>query len=283
MGTERPSARNKSSKGNELYILADPIDTSEKIVIDIEQITDFCFCPEYYQLKNQNSDEINFKALYDKSLHNTFYAYLRSLQNDTLVHTLEFLKYIWGKEWIKYKTTKDILITPSAFKRDNYELKRKNGIDAIYAFDEIMLAEKQCPIIIGHKYEYEILPNVVLTGTFEYVREITINAGNKIIQLVKFLSETNNYDTMMQKRHDLQLIAASYVFSKLFNVNYFQSIIIDVMKKKSIVNHFTDKDYKLLLRTIHDTIICIQNNINCISPSRHCFHCEYRNICDSTI
>ena len=139
MGIKPMLQRNKSnSKTDNLYILNEPIDLfGDKLVIDIKDVVDFCFCPYYYNIKYKLKDETNIRQLYDKSLHNTFYAYLRSLQEDKLNNTLEFLKYRWGKEWIKYKNAKDILITPSSFQRDSIENKRKQGIDAIFNFNDM--------------------------------------------------------------------------------------------------------------------------------------------------
>lgn len=286
MATTRRSIR-RSVKTREriddLYVLTKPLNREHKIVLDIKDIISFCFCPFYQDLRNSVDNEVNYKELYDRSLHNTFYAYLRSLQEGGLDGTLKTLKYYWGKEWIRYKTTKDILVAPSSVHRDYYENGRRKGINAIYNFDEIMSDQRQLPIIIGHKYEYEILPDIILTGTFEYVRELTLDDETKIIQLVKFISESNRFSTNIAKENDLELIAASYVFDKLFQTPYFQSVSIDIMAKKMMTCNYNKNDYNLLLNTIKSVVICMQNNIKCISPDQRCFHCEYRNICKNLI
>lgn len=268
-----------------LYILAKPLNTENKIIIDIQDVIDFCFCNEYYKLKNADKNEINLRNLYDKALHQTFYAYLIALQEDRLDSTLEFLKYRWGKEWIKYKSIKNLFITQSSSKYDQYEHKRKRGIDAIFKFNE-MMADDQCPIIIGHKYQIEILPNIILTGTFEYVRELTIKnkkKSKKVMQVIKFASTTNRFKTNIAREHDIELIAMSYAFKQMFNVENFQTVYMDIDTKKTTITSFGEKDYQLLKQTIKNTIICMQNNINCISPDIRCFHCEYRNICTNKL
>ena len=106
--------------------------------IDIKDVSDFCWCPAYYDIKRRSEDECNLKEAYDQSLHKCFYSYLRALQNDTLKNTIEFLKYKWGKEWIDKKTNSEIALTPSSAKRDSYESKRKAGIDAIITFDKFL-------------------------------------------------------------------------------------------------------------------------------------------------
>lgn len=268
-------------KLNELYVATTPLDVSNKVIIDIQDVVDFAFCPFYYDLKNNNPNEVNRKVLYDKSLHKTFYAYLIALQEDKLESTLEFLKYKWGKEWVKYKykNTRDFVITCSSYQNDTYENLRKKGIDAIFKFNDLMLKEKQYPIIIGHKYQIEILPNIILTGTFEYIRELTINEDQKVIQVVKFISENNRFNTTMSKKHSLELIAMSYAFKELFDVEYFQVVSMEIETKRILVETYTNKDYNLLKNTIKSVVMSIQNNIKCVSPDKRCFHCEYRNIC----
>lgn len=273
---------------DDLYIATSPLDINNKIIIDIKDIKDFCFCPYYYYLKRENPNEKNIKELYNDSLHKTFYAYLLALQENRLERTLEFLKYQWGKEWIRYKNKKDIIassttgyirVTKSAYIRDTYELLRKKGIEAIFKFDEIMLKDRQFPIIIGHKYQIEILPNIILTGTYEYVRELTVK-DQKIIQIIKFFSQSNRFSsTNISRKFDIELIAMSYAFKETFNAKYFQVVAIDVDTKKTFINTYSDKEYNLLKETIKNVVICLQNNIKYISPDKQCYHCEYRNIC----
>jgi hypothetical protein len=272
------SKKRSDNQFNELYVATKPLEIDNKLMIDITDIKDFSFCPYYYYLKNRNANEINLSNLYDKAIHKTFYAYLLALQEDKLESTLEFLKYQWGKEWIKYRKVKTLIITISSINRDYHENLRKKGIDAIFNFDEIMSKEKQFPIIIGHKYQIEIIPNVILTGTYEYVREVTIG-DKKVIQLVKFVTRPNRFDTNIAKLYDLELIAMSYAFKETFKVDYFQVVSIDIEQKKTLVNTYSDKEYKLLKETIKNVVICLQNNIQCISPNRQCFHCNYRNVC----
>lgn len=263
---------------DKLYLATAPLDISNKVVIDITDVKDFAFCPSYYELKNRNPNEINSKVLYDQSLHKTIYAYLLALQEDRLDSTLEFLKYRWGKEWIKYQNTKDILVTRSSIWTDTYEKLRRKGIDAIFKFNEIMLKDKQCPIIIGHKYQIEILPNIILTGTYEYIRELTVKE-QKIIQVVKFITTPDNFDTNIAKKFNIELIAMAYAFKETFNVDYFQVVSINVDTKRMLITSYTDKEYNLLKQSIKSTVLSIQNNIKCISPNKQCYHCEYRNVC----
>jgi hypothetical protein len=280
--TSSEDNRNKKKSEQQidgLYVLTEPIDTYNKIVIDINEVTDFSFCPSYYEFKNSNKNEINLRTLYDKALHKTIYSYLLALQENRLENTLEFLKYKWGKEWINYKNIKELLITISSYEHDTYEKKRKKGIDAIFKFNDIMLKERQFPIIIGHKYQVEILPNIVLTGTLEYVRELTLDNGQKVIQVVKFSPEPNRFYTNMAKLYSLDLISMSYAFNEIFNVDYFQSVFVDIESKKVTTNVYNKSNYDLLKKTVKSTVMCLQNGIKCVSPDYRCYCCEYRTHC----
>lgn len=289
----RLQTNQKNNKTNNLYILTEPLNISNKLIIDIKDIMDFCFCNRYYDYKydGTNNNKINFKELYDVSLHKTFYMYLRALQKDKLENTLELLKYTWGKEWIKFKKTKEIMLMNSYYKvnkssyiADTYEERRKKGIDAIFNFNEVMAKDKQFPIIIGHKYEIEILPNIILTGNIEYVREYTDQNNNKSIQLMKFISEpTKRYTGDMVYKYSLDLIASSYALKTLFNVKDFQSIAFTVSDKKVYPNIFSDKEYNILKDTVKNVVTCIQNNIRYISPDNKCMFCEYKEICTKNL
>lgn len=220
------------------------------------------------------------KDLYNLSLHKTFYNYLLALQKDTLKNTLDFLKLEWGKEWIAEKVNKksDLLVTPSAFKQDTWDNRRQTGIKCILNFDDIMMKDKQFPIVVDHRYQIEILPDVILTGKFEYIRELTVN-DNKIVQIVKFVVNENHFTTTNAINKDLSQIAAAYAFNELFEPVYFQNETIDVYNKKRTINIYTERDFNLLKKTINSVIMCLQNNIKCVSPDKKCYHCEYRNEC----
>ncbi len=248
------------------------------IDISIKEVMDFCFCPRYYDLKNADPNESNLKEVYDTTLHKCFYSYLRALQNGTLKNSIEFIKYRWGKEWIKQKTNSELICTPSAHKRDTYDSKRKAGIDAIITFDKIM-NEPQVPIIINKGYSVRVAKSINLTGVWEYIREISINEETKRFQILKIRSENNRFQIDSQIRYDLELTAAALAFKKMFDVDDFDLLFVDIYKKKVSVSNRTQKDFNLLINTVKSVVFSIENNIRCVSPDKRCYHCEYRDIC----
>lgn len=250
----------------------------QEIRISIKEVLDFCWCPKYYELKHRTQNEYNLKEAYDNTLHKVFYAYLLALQNDTLTKGIDFLKYRWGKEWIKQKTNSEILITPSSSKRDTHNSKRKAGIDAIITFDKL-ISTPQYPVIINKDYELKITDNIILTGIWEYVREIEVG-GENIFQVMKFRVENNRFQMTNLMDHDLELTAASLAFMKTFNVSEPpQLVYMDIYKKKLVTSYRTQKDYDLLKQTVISVVKCIKHDIKCISPDKRCYHCEYRDMC----
>lgn len=264
------------------YQLAGQRCTSAVLELNIKDVLDFSWCPKYYELKNNNPNEQNLKEAYDVALHKCFYQYLLALQNDTL-DGLKTLKYRWGKEWIKQKTNSELICTPSAVKRDTYDAKRKAGVDAIITFDKLMNVP-QFPILVNREYSLQITDDIILKGTWEYIREIEID-GRKVIQLMKFRTENNRFQVVGQMNHDLELTAAAMAFSKMFNQNNleFQLVYVDIYKKKMITSYRTAKDFALLKETVTSVAKCIRNNIKCISPDKRCYHCEYRDICTASL
>lgn len=256
-------------------------DQKEILTLNIKDVLDYSWCPKYYELKNNNPNERNLKEAYDIALHKCFYTYLLALQNDTLEDSIKTLKYKWGKEWIKQKTNSEIICTPSALKRDTYDAKRKAGIDAIITFNKLMDVP-QFPIIINKDYSIKITEDIILTGTWEYIREVEIN-NEKAIQLMKFRTENNRFQVLSQMSHDLELTAAALAFHNTFNADDFQLVYVDIYKKKMIPSYRTQKDFDLLKETVISVANCIRNNIKCISPDKKCYHCEYRDMCAASL
>ena len=249
------------------------------LTIDIKDVIDFCWCPKYYDLKKSNPSKKNLKQLYDEALHRCFYSYLLALQNDTLENSIGTLKYKWGKEWVQQKTNSKLICTPSASKRDTYDSKRKAGVEAIITFDQLMNTP-QFPVIINKPYSINI-GDVTLTGNWEYVREIT-QGDKKVFQILKFRVENNRFQMVSQMSHDLELTAAALAFKETFHQEA-QIVYVDIYKHKMIPSVRTDKDFQLLRDTVISVAKCIKHNIRCISPDKRCYHCEYRDLCVSTL
>lgn len=244
--------------------------------LTINDIQDFCFCPRYYLLKKNDTNEYTINQAYDRAVHRCIYEYLYMFQNDAKQISIDVLKRAWGREWIKQKTNSEMICTPSAGKRDTYDIKRKNGINAIFAFDE-MMQEPQFPIIINKPYSIKI-GNVVVNGVWEYIREITRD-GQKAFQIIRFRTESNRFDLKEQMNHDIALTAAYLAFKATFNQDNTELIYMDLYRKTMVPAFRTKNDITLFKETVRSVALSIKNNLQCVSPDKKCFHCEYRDIC----
>ena len=254
-----------------------PLD-AEVIKVNIKDVIDYCRCPQYYQLKKNDPNEYNLKEAYDICLHKCFYAYLVGLQQEDVRNGIDTLKTRWGREWIKQKKNSQIVCTPSSFKRDTYDAKRKAGIDAIFTFYDLMEKDSQFPIVINRQYEIPITSKITLVGTWEYIREVERN-GKNVIQIMKFKTESNKFRTNHQMNHDLELTAAALAFQTMFNPSAFELVYLDIYSKKVVVSHRSEKDFQMLKKTVVSVAKALKNNLQCVSPSQICYHCEYRNTC----
>jgi CRISPR/Cas system-associated exonuclease Cas4 (RecB family) len=79
--------------------------------------------------------------------------------------------------------------------------------------------------------------------------------------------------------HDLELTAAALAFHENFNPKDFELVYVDIYTKRQIVSYRNNKDFEMLKKTVIGVVHCLQNNICCVSPSKVCYHCEYRDVC----
>ena len=254
---------------------------SKEYKIDIQEILDYNYCPVYYKLKHNNSGLENLTQTYDKLLRNCFYSYITSLKNNSSV-SIDYLTKLWGKYWIKDKTLIKLMTTPSASLRDRHNLLRKNGIESLISFHNLMKQGSQYPILINKGYSVKITDNITLTGRWEYIRELHTE-DNSIFQIIKFQHKKDKFQTLMQMRYDLELTAAAYAFESMFTTPSYQVVYANIYKEKMVPSFRDANDFNILKQTVINTIKCIENNIYTISPDTKCFHCTYRNQCENYI
>lgn len=259
------------------------VDNSQgkKYKIDISEILDYNYCPVYYKLKHTDTGSENLSEAYDRILKSCFYSYINSLKNNSNVD-LGYLTKLWGSRWIKNKSLIKLMIAPSASMRDRYDMLRKTGIDSLFSFHNLMKAGNQYPVLINTKYCVPISKTIELTGNIEYLREITDDKGARF-QIIKFQHNKDRFQTIMQMRYDLELTAAACAFEYMFTSKEYEVVYANIYKEKMVPSHRDDKDFNILKQTIINTVKCITNNIYTISPDTKCFHCTYRNQCESYI
>jgi len=252
------------------------------IKISIEEVMDYNYCPMYYKIKHDNPGMENMSEAYDRILKSCFNSYLNQLKGNNVVD-LGYLTKLWGKYWIKDKSMVKLMTTPSSNTRDTYDLLRKNGIDSIISFHELIKIGEQFPILINKGYEVDITKEITLTGKWDYIREFKLDRENSVFQIIKFVHKKDKFQTLMQMRHDIELTAASYAFDKMFTAQNVQVVYANIYKKRMIPSYRDESDTELLKQTITNTVKCINNKIFTICPDVRCYHCTYRNQCEEKI
>ena len=247
------------------------------ITLNIKDIADFCFCPKMYDIKNSKDYNKTLNDAYDESMHNTLYQCLYALQSDNLKYSIDFLKMSWGKAWIKTTKGSDLVLMKSSKKRDLYNSLRITGIESILKFDKNVLSDKQFPVVIDTEYTIDISDTLKVKGTWEYIREIDTADGKKI-QLIRFVTHSNQFFTRIQANYDLMLIGAGIAFKERFS-NDVELIYIDIMSDKVISSVLTDDAIALFYKTCKSVADCLRHNIRCVSHDSKCYHCECRNEC----
>lgn len=258
------------------------VDSSRKeYKIDIQEVLDYNYCPVYYRLVHENPGE-NLSEAYDKLLRSCFYSYINLLKNNSSVD-IGYLTKLWGKHWIKDKSMIKFMTTPSASMRDRHDVLRKSGIDSLISFHNLIKKDSQYPILINKGYSINITNNIILTGKWEYIREIQDENNNSIFQIIKFQHRKDKFQTLMQMRYDLELTAAAYAFESMFTAPEYQVVYANIYKEKMVPSFRSEQDFNILKQTVINTVKCINNNIYTISPDTRCFHCTYRNQCENYI
>lgn len=250
--------------------------------INIEEVMDYNYCSMYYKLKHENPGIENMTETYDRLLRMCFYSYLNLLKNKSSVD-LGHLTRLWGKHWIKGKSMVKIMTMPSANTRDTYDRLRKNGIDTLLSFHDLMKEGSQYPILINKGYNIKIDNNITLNGRWEYIRELKLKDNSNVFQIIKFTHKKDKFQTLMQMRHDIELTAADYAFKQMFTATESQVVYANIYKERMVPSYRDERDYATLKQTIKNTITCIANNIYSISPDVKCYHCTYRNQCEDFI
>lgn len=249
--------------------------------INIQEILDYNFCPVYYKLKHDNPGE-NISDAYDRILRACFYSYINLLKNNSSVD-IGYLTRLWGKHWVKDASMTKMMLTPSSTLRDKHGILRKNGIDSLISFHNLMKEGEQYPILTNKQYSIKINNNITLNGTFEYIREYHEDNKDPVFQIIKFNHKKDKFQTLMQMRHDLELTATALAFKTMFTADNFQVAYANIYKEKIITSFRDENDFNTLRQTVINTVKCIKNNIYTVSPDVKCFHCTYRNECEAYI
>lgn len=252
-------------------------------VVDIQQIIDYAKCPMYYKFKYINKDlkteYINTIEKYDEDIHKVIYYSFTRVQESQPIR-IEDIKAAWGRAWIKDRRKSGILFTDTLSNKDTYNERRKKGIENLLHFQKVFSKDESFPIIINKKYEIQLSKNIILTGSFEVVRECTDSIGDKFIECCVFKTDehTNN---KVCKEFDLKLSASSIALKEIMKNENIKYMIYHVDKKsKSYIDKNT-MSLNVFKKTIINVYKAIHNNIFYMSPDERCHYCIYKELCSN--
>lgn len=251
-----------------------------KLVIPIHDIVNFCFCPLYYKIK-KNFTRKNMKDKYTMDILWCIYQYMNRFSNLN-TSGIAFLKKCWGIRWIEDKTVKKIATVASSVKRDTYNTKRVNGLDALINFHNLIDGNESHCIMSGKSFEVEILPGIFVSGTWDLIQEVNDGAGIKII---KIIPESNKFEIKHSIRYNIEVTLMYYAFITMFDsLDKEVSIsVYDLQKNKEWPTERTEDDIKILKNTVETMIYCVNHNIMLLSPDKKCYHCDVRHLCEKSI
>lgn len=251
-----------------------------KYVVNINDVMDFNFCPNYQKYKSQR-----YKTLigeYNQALEKIYYSCLRTFINspDYVSNVLGSLKTAWGEQWIGEDNYASLELRPVNPERDKKGSRRRSGWDALEAFGEFLM-EEQCPIISNRAYKLVLSEDVALIGRWQYIREIGPK-DDKRYQIVKILPETTRrYNDPELDRGWLDLTAMLYAFKVIFGRDA-ELLIFDPhrVKNRTAVAFRYEKDFNKLKRAVFAYIKQKKHKLYYVSPDIRCSSCEYRDLCN---
>lgn len=244
---------------------------------NIKDIVDYAYCPYYYKLNKENKDISTVIELYDNVMHKSIYAYLTSIQNNS-VPSLNTLYSSFGTQWIgKNKNIEDILFTEPSSWRDRKNIKRKQGFDALYHFHHRMSKHEFIPIFINKKYSFNLTSNITIEGNLELVRDI-----NGLIEIIDF--KTNDRDiNEVYVESSLELTAMDYALKNLFNITANSLVVYNVEKNRAYLTRRDDSSFKEFKSNVINICKGIHNNIFYKSYSNDCNSCKFKSKCKQGI
>lgn len=249
--------------------------------LSIEQIVDYCHCPLYYYLHwiepNPSEDTITVLEKYDRELHRTIYSFYSLIQNREPA-TLSALKRSWGARWIGKKQASEIVINNSPSWRNNYDQRRRRGTEAIVRFYDTFKENPGYPIAINVPYELKLSKGLVVTGTWELIREVELNNGKREIQLIYFKVDDKVHH-QVQMEYDLNIMAGQMAFEQSFNLKIGRSLTYGFEKGKIHEMKASRGQRSFFEHTVYCVAKSIKNRLFYASPSSTCDTCFYRTRC----
>lgn len=252
-------------------------------IISIQEIIDYAKCPMYYALKYKypeyKTEYINLIEKYDVDIHKVIYYSFSKIQEGLPIR-IEDIKVSWGRAWIKDKRKSSILFSDTPSNKDIYNDRRRRGLNSLIDFQKIFSKNPGFPIIINKQYNLKINNNLMLTGSYEVVREVDDEMNNKYLEVCCFKTDEHT-NSKVNKLYDMKFIASSLAISNDIEYTNIKYMNYHVDKKKfsylsieEILQH-----EKIFKESIFNIYKLIYNNIFYICPDEKCMNCIYKEVC----
>lgn len=243
------------------------------MIIDIQDIQDYIFCPVYLKLKKKDisTNNIYIQSMYDEVIKNFTYAYNDKLSNDKVSYS--DVKNFFGRLWM-LNNNKDSYIYMQSSKNDTYNKLRIKGINKTIAFHEYNINNPYKPIATNYKYSIDITSNIKLTGSIDLIRE-----KEGLVQVVNYIP-SHNYSSLNILNNDVKTIASSLAFRKMFNIEEDCTIIYSFDRDKEIPLNINETSFNKLKFNVLNIVNSIKNNICYFTSYDRCTKCKYSSICN---
>lgn len=246
------------------------------MIIDIQDIEDFIFCPVYYKFKKLNihTPYVDITKKYDEDIHKFTNGYNYFLETDGFIN-YDKVKQIFGSLWIGSKNQDDFIYIQTGDTNNTYANLRKKGIDNTLEFHDYNLKNQYNPLCFNYKYKVPIMKNLYLTGTIDLIRE-----KNKKVDVVNYISRSN-YHTNINVTNNLESIAMAYAFRHIFNQNEDNLVLYLFDKRKEVNLSIDEHSFKKLKINVINIAKSINNNLIYFNSYDRCGRCPHSSTCKS--
>ena len=186
------------------------------MILSIEQIKDYQYCPMLYQYNHVLKVKPPKTTVVDKfaihSLKQSFYWYFHE-QQDGKTPSIRELRKKFGSLFMFDRTYSETMFLDMRSRARTLETR---AVKSLTNFNEIYSKDLGVPLLINTDYSLE-LNDVKVTGTIPVIRETQY----KDVELVSFTDDiinspraNNTYKTQVQR--DIDIIASSMAFKKIY-------------------------------------------------------------------
>lgn len=261
-----------------------------KLEISMDDVYAYMECPTKYQLTkiHEIPSGENYKSavLYSKGIHQTIsYFYYEVMQGR--LPTLRQMRDKWANYYYSIfeddkKTKENFLLARTGTDHQRTRQILNRGMEAIYAFYAENKDKPGTPIAVNYPFRIALEEDLILTGEFELIREVTDEDNRKFVEIVDFKTSNNKTDasTGFFLRHDLRATAMFYAFQELFQSAPDRFVFDYIGSDKQLSLYRDENEIKRLKSVLKGVSNGIRQEIFYPRQSFMCKTCPMMNYCD---